>query len=418
MRYNKRMILPQKGKKKGRKKMAKKISTLIIIIMIAISMTMSTFATSSTELKNQQSEIQSQIDDTQEELNQVKTEISSTMQEVQELDAQIAQSEAELEELNTQITNLEQEIETTKAELEEAQKKYDEQQILLQDRVVAQYKAGKTTYLDVLLKSKSLSDLISNYYLVSKITEWDTELLNQMQEEKQKIETAKTQLEEKESEYKIAKANKEKTNVVLKNNKALKSSYVSQLSEDEKNLQAEIDAKNEELARVSQEIKKIEQSSIIADADYDKYVGGTMAWPTRIGKYVTSVYAPGGRGDSSYAGTAHKGVDIRAPLGTAIYAAADGVVVYVNSSGYGGGWGLYVVISHGNGIYTRYAHGSSIPGNITVGTTVTTDTVIMYSGSTGASDAPHLHFEVCQGSIYNQVNPCSYLGISNKVGSV
>lgn len=398
--------------------MIKKIYISIIAIILIISMTMPSFAVTSSELEQQQSEIQSEINDKKEELQSVKSEISSTMQEVEKLNQEILQSEVEIAELENTLDSLEKEIEQNKADLEEAEEKYNEQEELLKARVVAQYKTGKTTYLDVLLKSKGLSDFISNYYLVSKITQMDTDLLNQMQAEKEKIEAAKEELEEKESEYKIAKANKEKAAVVLKNNKASKDSYVSQLSEDEKSIQAQIEAKNAELSRVSQEIRKIEQSSVVTNASYNKYTGGTMTWPTRITMRVNSVYAPGGRSDSSWAGTAHKGVDIYAPQGTPIYAAADGVVVYVNSSGYGGGWGLYVVISHGNGIYTRYAHGSSIASGISVGSTVTTDTVIMYAGATGMANGAHLHFEVCSGSIYNQINPCPYLGIENTTGIV
>ena len=399
--------------------MKNKIISILIIMIMICGCTSYQFATSSSDLKNQQNEIKNEIKETENELNGVKTQISQTMQEIQKIDSQILESEKEIAGLEENINTLEKEIQETKKQLQETQESYDLNQELLETRLVTQYKAGKTSYLDVLLKSKGLSDFLSKYYIMSKITESDTKLLEQIEEEKNQIQQAKANLEKKESEYKIAKANKEKANVILKNNKATKNSYAAQLSEDEKKLQNEIDAKNEELAKVSKKIKEIEQSSVITNANYNKYVGGTMAWPTRIAKRVNSVYAPGGRNDTSgYAGTAHKGVDINAPAGTPIYAAADGVVVYVNSSGYGGGWGLYVVISHGNGIYTRYAHGSSIAANISVGATVTTDTVIMYSGSTGAAEGAHLHFEVCQGSIYNQVNPCPYLGISNKTGNL
>ena len=105
-----------------------------------------------------------------------------------------------------------------------------------------------------------------------------------------------------------------------------------------------------------------------------------------------------------------------------VYAAKAGTVVYVNYSGYGGGWGLYVVIYHGTdssgkAMYTRYAHASSIASGISVGTKVTTNTVIMYSGNTGASEGAHLHFEVCLGSMYSQVNPAPYLGVANARGT-
>ncbi len=398
--------------------MTKKIIAVLISFIIITSMICFSYAESKSDLKNQQTNLEQQVNETKEELEGVQNEKNTVMAEIAALTDEITKGENEIAEIEGNLNELEAQIKELKQNLQIAQENYDEQEELLEARLVAQYKAGKTSYLDVLLKSEGLQSFISKYKYIKIIAQYDTDLLNQMEEEKNKIEEAKKQVEEKESQVKIAKANKEKANVLLKNNKTLKDNYVAQLSDSEKQLQKEIDEKNAEIAKISQEIAKIEQSSQIKDANYEKYTGGTMAWPTRIGKYVTSIYAPGGRGDSSYAGTAHKGVDIRAPQGTAVYAAADGVVVYVNSSGYGGGWGLYVVISHGNGIYTRYAHASSIASGIAVGTTVTTDTCIMYSGSTGASDAPHLHFEVCQGSLYNQVNPCPYLGIENKVGAI
>ena len=175
---------------------------------------------------------------------------------------------------------------------------------------------------------------------------------------------------------------------------------------------------DEEQVLAAQEAAEAAQNSSSSGGNYNKYTGGTMAWPTRIEKKVNSIYAPSGRNDTfGYTGSAHRGVDIRAPHGTPLYAAADGQVIYVNKSGWGGGYGLYVVISHGNGIYTLYAHGSSVPSYINVGATVTTDTVILYSGNTGASEGAHLHFEVWEGR-NNRVNPCPYLGIQNKVGYV
>ena len=397
--------------------MAKRISIILICFVLIFSLIGYTYATTD-DLENQKSSIQSEINQTEKELNEVKNEKKTAMEEVTSLTEQIAQGQAEINEIDNQLEELDKQIEQIKAELQEAEDKYTEQEKMLESRLVAQYKKGKTSYLDVLLKSDGLQSFLSKYKYITMIAQYDTDLLKEMEEQRIKIEETKKQLEEKETEVKVAKANKEKANVLLKNSKALKDSYVSQLSANEQELQKQIEEKNAELAKVNSQIKQIEQTAVIQDANYTKYIGGTMAWPTRIGKYVTSVYAPGGRSDSSWAGTAHKGVDINAPQGTAIYAAADGVVVYVNSSGYGGGWGLYVVISHGNGIYTRYAHGSAIASGISVGSTVTTDTVIMYSGSTGMANGAHLHFEVCQGSIYNQVNPCPYLGIENRYGAL
>lgn len=398
----------------------KKIFYTILVMLVVISISCNVLATSQSDLNNQKNEIDDKINNAKEEQQQIKEELSETMQEIQKLSSSIAESEEQLQELTQELNKLESEIKDTQAQLDEAQANYNKQEELLEKRLVAQYKAGKTSYLDVLLSSSSISDFLSKYHYVTLIAQKDTDLLNQIQEEKEKIEKAKKELEEKESEYKIKKANAEKQNVLLKNNQALKESYVAKLNDDEKELQKQIDTYTSELNKINAAIKAAEdsQNNSSSGGEYNKYTGGTMAWPTRIEKRVNSIYAPNGRNDTfGYSGSAHRGVDIRAPHGTPIYAAADGQVIYVNKAGWGGGYGLYVVISHGNGIYTLYAHGSSVPGNINVGTTVTTDTVILYSGNTGASEGAHLHFEVWEGR-NNRVNPCPYLGIENKVGYV
>lgn len=398
----------------------KKIFYSVLVILVLISISFNVLAVSTSDLNNQKDDMNNKINDAKEQQQQIKEELSETMKEIQKLSASITESEEQLQELTQELNKLESEIEDTQAQLDETQANYDKQEELLEKRLVAQYKAGKTSYLDVLLSSSSISDFISKYHYVTLIAQKDTDLLNQIQEEKEKIEKVKKELEEKESEYKIKKANAERQNVLLKNNQALKENYIAKLNDDEKELQNQIDTYTSELNKINAAIKAAEnaQNNSSSGENYNKYTGGTMAWPTRITKRVNSIYAPNGRNDTyGYAGSAHRGVDINAPYGTPLYAAADGQVIYVNKSGWGGGYGLYVVISHGNGIYTLYAHGSSVPGNINVGTTVTTDTVILYSGATGAAEGAHLHFEVWEGR-NNRVNPCSYLGIENKVGYI
>ena len=385
--------------------MKKIISILLIIILIT--------CIGSNVLAETATDIQNKIDEAQEQQQQIKEERSDTMQEIEKLSQNIAESEDELQQLTKELSELETQIEETEEKLNEAQQNFDKQEELLKTRLIAQYKAGKTSYLDVLLNSTSITDFISRYHYVSIVAQKDSELLSKIQEEKENIEKAKQQLESQKNEYKIKKANAEKQNVILKNNKEVKESYINKLNDDEKELQRQIDEYTSELRKIQQAMKNETPSG-----NYNKYTGGVMAWPTRIEKRVNSIYAPNGRSDTfGYTGSAHRGVDIRAPYGTPIYAAADGQVIYVNKSGWGGGYGLYVVISHGNGIYTLYGHGSSVPGNINVGTVVTTDTVILYSGATGAAEGAHLHFEVWEGQ-NNRVNPCPYLGIENKEGPV
>lgn len=393
------------------------VATLICLIIVAG--TTLVYAETTQELNNQKQNINDQINDAKNQQTQIKQELSDTMQEIQKLSTSIAKSEEVLAELTVEVNKLGEEVKAISEELKKAEEDFEKQRDLLETRLIAQYKSGKTSYLDVLLNSTSITDFISRYHYVTMIAQKDTDLLNEIEEEKEKITKAKNELEKKESEYKVKKANAEKENVVLKNNQALKESYVAKLNDDEKELQKQIDTYTSELRKIDAAIRAAEAAaSQSGTSDYVKYTGGVMAWPTRITKRVNSIYAPYGRSDTyGYYGSAHRGVDINAPYGTPIYAAADGQVIYANKSGWGGGYGLYIVISHGNGIYTLYGHGSSVPGNIDVGTVVTTDTVILYAGATGAAEGAHLHFEVWEGR-NNRVNPCPYLGIENKEGYV
>lgn len=393
--------------------MKRKVFITIIAMIIMLSMTFSTFAAT---LQEKKKKIEKQILESEEKLEEIEANLSDTMKEIKKLNSSIANYEEELSDLNKKVNNLENEIEETEEKIKESEKKEKVRKEVLEKRAIAMLKMGKTTYLDVLLNSADITELISNYFLIGKMADLDGDFLVQMQKEIKASKDLKKELEEKEQEVVKAKSEVEKKAVALKNEKTQKNSYIAKLNAEEAVLQEKIDEYNKEASKVDAAIAA-QAAKNESNNNYVKYTGGTLAWPTRNGKYVTSVYAPGGRTDIPVSGTTHRGIDLNAPQGTPVYAAADGVVSYVNASGWGGGYGTYVVLSHGNGLYTLYAHGSGI-GNISVGSTVTTDTVIMYSGNTGWSYGAHLHFEVCLGSVSNKVNPAPYLGIENRTGYV
>ena len=259
--------------------------------------------------------------------------------------------------------------------------------------------------------------------MIKQIAEYDNNLINEIKKEKSDLNSSKIALENNKTEMTV----KQKQ---LGEQRTEKVAKYEELNEEQKNMQAIVEEKQAELARINAAVKRATEEASnggytggdVIEGEYADASSGGMTWPTRIEHVINSIYAPSGRSDTSgYVGTAHKGIDILAPSGTPIYAAKEGTVVYVNYGGYGGGWGLYVVIYHGDDeegrpIYTRYAHGSAIASGIEVGTPVNTSTVIMYAGNTGASEGAHLHFEVCIGDMYSQVNPCGFLGISNTKG--
>lgn len=142
-------------------------------------------------------------------------------------------------------------------------------------------------------------------------------------------------------------------------------------------------------SRIAKDFKKIFTSPAP-----DRVGSGQLLWPTAV-RRITQYFR----------GRRHTGVDIAGPTGTPIYAADDGVVAI---SGWNrGGYGNMVIIDHGNGIYTRYAHNSK--NLVGVGDAVKRGDNIALMGSTGRSTGPHIHFEVMSGNPHNRVNPLDYV---------
>ena len=435
--------------------MKNKVLAMFLILTI-LSLGVKTYATTILDYQSQQKQTQDEKDKAKENLQSVTSEKNTVQEQVASLNESISGVQADLSDLQDKIDELDNSIDNKQKELDEKQK-------LLEERLVASYMNGSTTYMDALF-SGGISNFISNYETIKQIAEYDNNLIGEVKQTKTSLENDKTDLENSKEQV-------QQKETQLKTEKAEREEKVKSLSAEEQAAQAEIEQKENELAKINAAVKAeqkkideaekkqraLEAAKAAAAAknnntnnnnnntnsnknnntnnnsnkknnnnntnNVSPSTSGSMSWPTRITHKVNSVDSPRGISDTSgYTGTAHKGLDIYAPAGTPVYAAKAGTVVYVNYSGYGGGWGLYVVIYHGTdssgkAMYTRYAHASSIASGISVGTKVTTNTVIMYSGNTGASEGAHLHFEVCLGSMYSQVNPAPYLGVANARGT-
>ena len=413
--------------------MKNKVLAMFLILTI-LSLGVKTYATTISDYQSQQKQTQDEKDKAKENLQSVTSEKNTVQEQVASLNESISGVQADLSDLQDKIDELDNSIDNKQKELDEKQK-------LLEERLVASYMNGSTTYMDALF-SGGISNFISNYETIKQIAEYDNNLIGEVKQTKTSLENDKTDLENSKEQV-------QQKETQLKTEKAEREEKVKSLSAEEQAAQAEIEQKENELAKINAAVKAeqkkideaekkqraLEAAKAAAAAknnntnnnnnntnsnknnntnnnsnkknnnnntnNVSPSTSGSMSWPTRITHKVNSVYAP---------------------AGTPVYAAKAGTVVYVNYSGYGGGWGLYVVIYHGTdssgkAMYTRYAHASSIASGISVGTKVTTNTVIMYSGNTGASEGAHLHFEVCLGSMYSQVNPAPYLGVANARGT-
>ena len=336
-----------------------------------------------TQLQNERNEIQGQVQNVNEQLENVQTGLSDTMKQIQNLEEKIQSYQDEIDSLSTQTTGLKESIEQLEQSLKIAEANYEEKKKNLELRLIALYQTGETTYLDVLLDSKSITDFISRYYFITQIADYDSKILEEAEIEKARIEIAKNTLTAQREQYRVAKDNAEKTAILLENTRIVKNEYISHLSEEEKQLQEKIDIYNQQMRQIDSEILLITRASLGTD-----YVGGGFIWPVPGYTRVTSPFGMRVHQITSVF-KLHTGTDVGAPTGTNFLAMNSGLVVKAE---YNTAYGNMVIIDHGGGITTLYAHGSEIM--VTVGQYVNRGDTVLKVGDTGYATGPHAHFEI------------------------
>lgn len=336
-----------------------------------------------TDLQTQQQELQNQIKDTSNQLEEVQSELSENLQQVEKLDARMATTKEELEKINQQITQLQNSMEKIETKLKIAEESYQKQKDLLDNRLITVYESGDTQYLDVILSSRSVSEFLSNYFLITELATYDKELLEEMEAKKAEIEMDRKKVENTQEQLESVKANQTKTAKILENVRTVRENFIAKLSEQEKELQAQIDECNARFDEINREILAIALGGIDT-----KYIGGELAWPVPGYTKISSNYGMRYHPILHYT-KLHTGVDISAPMGANFIAANDGIVT---KAGMNSAYGNMVIIDHGGGVSTLYAHGSEIL--VQVGQTVKRGEAVLKVGSTGYSTGPHAHFEV------------------------
>lgn len=397
--------------------MNKRIVSIIVIILVTTLIISSclTFVkaeeneTNENKLSNtltldeQKNQVEEELKEAEEQLEYVQEELGDAVFQIQQMEDKIRGYQKELDNVNDKYKTLQEKVEESERKLEVAKEEYDKKFDLLQDRLVMIYKKGETTYLDVLFHSKSIIEFISGYYIVQRIAEYDSQIINQLKNKKDEIQKINNQLQEDKANMKMAKLQAKKQTVVLTNTKTVYENYKNSLSESEQKINLDIDNYKKQMQELENLIQYAINSSI-----YDlKYSGGVMIWPTLDTSYITSAY--GTRIHPIQGITKnHDGIDIAGATGDPVYAAADGIIIY--SSYNNGGYGNMVMIDHGISsegikVVTVYAHGDKLVKN--VGDAVKQGDIVLEVGSTGNSTGPHLHFEVRENGTH--VDPKKYL---------
>ena len=335
-------------------------------------------------------------------------------EKLKDLEKQIAEAKAKKEDvmvtkklldqrnqlLLEQIDDTQNQIDDAAAQIARYELLEQEQYELFCQQVRSEEERGSLSYLSVLFKATSMVDLLNRMEFVNEVAEYNKTLIAAMKETRENIKAEKTEMEAKE-----AKLGEQQDELQGKLDETTK--LMNEYAADQKALERMHAAEEKAADEIDAQIARL-----IADSDVVPGSEGFI-WPVSTSKMISSPIgsrvAPGGFGSTN-----HKGVDIcNVGYTSSVYATKSGRVLLTNSSGWGGGYGNYVVIDHGGGLTTLYAHMSVV--KVSPGDTVSQGTVIGITGNTGASTGPHLHYEVRTTTIVNgksvtvYQNPLNYL---------
>ena len=355
-------------------------------------------------------------DEQEMELKEFKNEEERLQEELKELEISVQQHQQEINRLQQEINATEEEIELVTAELHEAEAEYEKINTLLKRRLRALYENGEVEYLEVLLDAASFSEFITRLNNLKTIAENDYQLLEQAEKERLNIQAIKDDLENKHDNLVYLRLERAQEKEELDRQVASRESILVKIQE-------QIDEQERVIAELEQEAAALDEMIVELQEEQrlqEEEAPGELLWPVEgFGRnWITSGFGFRTHPITGRQGVFHGGVDIGIPRsrwpGSFAYsgnpvnvrAAANGVVIYAGVSGsLSYGYGRLVIVDHGGGMSTVYAHNHHI--HVSVGQEVTRGQTLAVVGSTGSSTGPHLHFEVRING--ERVNPMPYL---------
>lgn len=361
-------------------------------------------ATAKEEVANLKSNL-TDVEALKKELEQSKNDLTAY---VTQLDTQLSDIQSKIDEYNNLITTKESEIETTTEELNDAIAKQEEQYEAMKLRIQFMYEQGDSFYMEILFSSSSIADTLNKADYIEALSAYDRNQLDEYVKTREMIALCKEELEAEKEVLDEAKLAVESEQAAVASLIEEKESQIVSVSSDISTKEAAIKeyediiaAENAEIAALEKAVAEEKARLAAENANARVYDGGMFAFPCPGYKRISDEY--GNRihptlGVEKF----HNGIDLTAPYGTPILAAYDGDVV---AADYSASMGNYIMINHGDGLYTIYMHASAL--YVSKGQSVYKGQTIAAVGSTGRSTGNHLHFGVRLNG--NYVSPWNYL---------
>lgn len=362
---------------------ARDVFGLILAVLFFMTSMIPAKAIDLENLKTQQSQISKKIQEIRNSLRKVNAQKNNVAEELEAIEKDLQETQNKLAAAEAQLKLTQQKLAITQQELKKAEEEVKKQEDDLKTRLRAMYKAGPVDYLEVMLESASFSEFLTRLDMVKRLLDYDKTLLMEFQAKKELVEKKKAELEAQRQaiarQYQIINTHRAK----LASRQQDRQRLLAALEEQRREYERQQDQLEEESRKIAEMIRQIQARSSKG------YVGtGVFQWPAPSSRNITSDY--GWRIHPVYKSRRfHTGIDIGAPMGANVVAADNGEVIY---AGYYGGYGNTIIIDHGGGISTLYAHLSKIL--VGEGQNVKRGERIGLVGSTGISTGPHLHFEV------------------------
>jgi len=383
------------------------ILTLLLASLLVLTPSLGLAATQTDldEAQRQAEEARQAAEETAEQADAIELDVRALDSAIAGIESDIAYLQTQINEvtarrtaLETEIAGLETAITTKRQEIDATQAELDHRNDLLAERMRTTYKHGDLYFIELLLSSKSLRDLIGRTAFIQMVMEQDHRIANELADFREGLEEAKvllardletvaTKRQEVVAEENTLRELKAQEGIRLASRASARNQKATLLAETEANA-AELLALAEEFERESARIAaELRDSSSAGSGIYN----GIMAWPVPASTRITSPF--GWRIHPIFGTTKfHSGIDIGAPSGSTVVSAGSGIVIEADY-GWNGGYGNRILIDHGEGLVTTYNHLLNGSFRVVDGQAVAKGEAIAGVGSTGYSTGPHLHFE-------------------------